>query len=173
MRRTPPAAFLLLALALALAAIPALAIDPNASLPLEAGKTSWGTKRPFRVDDAGNQYVIPTGPDGGAVQTVPGTGPDGYRRITASTVAITCPSAGTTGYKLSTDACFECNVANEAVNVCEALNCATLGYALGVGARYKTCFTQTATGGADAGPTSDYSCRSVSGTGTISCVPLR
>ena len=74
MRRTPPAAFLLLALAFGLMAGSALAVDPYASLPLTAGKTSWGTKRPFNVDDGGNQYVIVTGTDGGAVPTAPSPG---------------------------------------------------------------------------------------------------
>lgn len=92
--------------AVLLAAGSALAIDPNVSLPLMAGKSSAGLKYPLPIVDGGSSLIISgtvtatgtvavTGTDGGAARVVPG-GPtwDCGRKTRQGTIT----STGTTNH---------------------------------------------------------------------------
>ena len=108
---------------------------------------------------------------GGAV--FPSQGPDGYRRPASGIVRMTnLAAAGSTGYKL-TATCYECEVADESVNICYSLTCTDAGgIPMGTGSRRKVCFDHTTDGGADGGATQDVSGWSTSATGDWNCTPI-
>lgn len=157
----PFALVLVVPLLLAMVWPPAADVDTGA-LPMPVtGQGPTGASRFVQTTDAGYPLVAPA------------PGPDGYRPTVSGVVNFTDLAANGLGqsFKL-TATCYLCEVFDEAVTMCQgALTCATGGTRMGVGTIRKICADQTATGGVDAGVTTDWSGRSTSGTGDWVCTP--
>ena len=151
--------------------LPLIAIAADLASDVIAGKPTVPSLCMVKAAD-GRVYPC-SGTDAGAFYSAAAPGPEGYRRTLTGVVRMTnLEAAGSTGYKL-TATCYECEVFDESIYMCQSAACSDGGgVRMGVGSRRKVCHDQTATGGADGGATTDYSGWSTSATGDWICTPV-